>query len=107
MLPEVEAGGEGHGAAVAALQRLVRLLAAVVGVRHQLLLRARKFEVCTGGIRWNDTFVIGRNCAWCQIRIARVCAFVMIFGPASSPSFVATGKCPPNTNSEVVEIQSA
>ena len=41
------------------------------------------------------------------IRIARVCAFVMIFGPASLPSFVATGKCPPNTNSEVVEIQSA
>ena len=41
------------------------------------------------------------------IRIAMVCAFVMIFGPASLPSFVATGKCPPNTNSEMVEIQSA
>ena len=41
------------------------------------------------------------------IRIARVCAFVMIFGPAILPSFVATGKCPPNTNSGVVEIQSA
>ena len=45
MLPEVEAGGEGHGAAVAALQRLVRLLAAVVGVRHQLLLRGRMLDV--------------------------------------------------------------
>ena len=45
VLPEVEAGGEGHGAAVAALQRLVRLLAAVVGVRHQLLLRGRMLEV--------------------------------------------------------------
>ena len=39
VLPEVEAGGERHGAAVAALDRLVRLLAAVVRVGHELLLR--------------------------------------------------------------------
>ena len=38
VLPEVQPRGERHGAAVAALDRLARLLAAVVRVRHELLL---------------------------------------------------------------------
>ena len=44
VLPEVEPRGERHGAAVAALDRLVSLLAAVVRVGHKLLLIG-SFEV--------------------------------------------------------------
>ena len=38
------------------------------------------------------------------IRLARVCAFVVIFWLAGSPSLLATGNCPPNANRGMISL---
>ena len=43
-------------------------------------------------------------CDILAIRLARVCAFVVIFWLAGSPSLLATGNCPPNANRGMISL---